>query len=428
MTHLGLYIHIPFCRVKCPYCDFAAYARLEELIPDYVDALLREMEIWSAPTEGAEVATVYFGGGTPSLLPLAELERILAGAARCFSLKPGAEVSLEANPGTVEVAYLRGLRALGINRLSLGVQSFHEDELRFLGRDHTVDKALAAYRDAREASFANVNLDLIYGLTGGSLQRWRANLERALALAPEHISLYALAVEERTPLHRWVQRGLVAPPDPDMAAAMYELSEGTLASAGYEHYEISNWARPGFRCRHNLVYWRNEPYLGLGAGAHSFFPVRAWPSAGPMGGAEGQPSLQAFRFANVASPRQYIHRLQAADMALSPIGEGLPNGPLASIVAIDRTREMAETAILALRLVQDGLDEEAFRNRFGTAPQEVWGPQIRELEALGLLEVWEGPLARVGWVRRDGHLRLTSRGRLLSNEVFLRLLPDRAGP
>jgi len=382
----SLYIHIPFCRVRCPYCDFNAYARLEGLIPSYVDALLREMELRAPLAAGMTAVTLYFGGGTPSLLPLGELERILRGVAHHFRLAPDVEVSLEANPGTVDLPYLQALRALGINRLSLGVQSFREGDLRFLGRDHTVEEARRACQAARRAGFTNLNLDLIYGLPHQSMEGWRATLEEALSLAPEHLSLYPLSVEERTPLHRWVERGQVPAPDPDLTAAMYEWAEGRLEAAGYEHYEISNWARPGHRCRHNLTYWHNEPYLGLGAGAHS--------------------SFLGFRFANVASPRQYIRRMEEVD----PARPSLPSGPLAELLPLDPSREMAETAILALRL-GEGLDGRAFQRRFGLPPEEVWGPQIRELAAAGLLDVG------------NGRLRLTPRGRLLANEVFLRFLP-----
>ena len=242
---ISLYLHIPFCSLKCAYCDFNSYAGLEEMILPYDDALIEEIRLWARMAGERPVATVFFGGGTPSLLPLSEVERITAALGDAFALQPDAEVSLEANPGTVNPDYLRGLLAAGVNRLSFGVQSFHDDELKTLDRIHTATEAAEGYRWARETGFHGINLDLIYGLPEQPLERWRSTLEEAIALDPDHLSLYALTVEEGTKLAHDVSQGRAPEPDPDAQADMYEWAMERLERAGYRQYEISNWARPG---------------------------------------------------------------------------------------------------------------------------------------------------------------------------------------
>jgi len=393
-TSLALYVHIAFCQAKCPYCDFNSYAGLERLMAPYVDTLIAEMALWREPTRDARVTSVFFGGGTPSFLPLADTERIVAAIRRSFRLAPAAEITVEANPGSSDSARLAGLRRIGFNRLSLGVQSFQNDELRLLGRIHSAAEAREAYRAARRSGFENVNLDLIYGLPAQPLAAWQRTLSEAIALRPEHLSLYALTLEEGTPLAADVAGGRLPAPDPDLAADMYLWAGEALAAAGYQQYEISNWALPGYRCRHNLVYWRNQPYLGLGAGAHS--------------------CLDGYRFAAVRDPRAYIRDVAAA--GARPLGGDLPSflaglPHLEDVVRVTDARAMAETAILGLRLVE-GLSLAAFRRRFGVGFLSVYGPAVAELANLGLLE------------RANGRLRLTASGRLLSNEAFVRLLPD----
>jgi oxygen-independent coproporphyrinogen-3 oxidase len=365
----------------------------------YVDALIAEMALWRDATRNARVNTVFFGGGTPSFLPLAETERIFTALGRSFSARggPDAEITAEANPGSADSARLDGLRRLGFNRLSLGVQSFQDDELRLLGRVHSAAEAHEAYRAARQAGFENVNLDLIYGLPGQPLAAWQRTLAEAIALRPEHLSLYALTLEEGTPLAADIARGRLPAPDPDLAADMYLWAAEALAAAGYQQYEISNWALPGRRCRHNLVYWHNEPYLGLGAGAHS--------------------CLGGFRFAAVRDPGRYIREVIAS--GAEPRTNGLAGflaglRYLETVDEVTDARAMAETVILGLRLVE-GVSAATFRRRFGASLLSVYGPAVAELTALGLLE------------RSNGRLRLTPKGRLLGNEAFERFLPDEAG-
>ncbi|HLG52181.1 MAG TPA: radical SAM family heme chaperone HemW [Chloroflexota bacterium] len=388
-TEIGLYIHVAFCRSICFYCDFNAYAGLSQLIPAYVDALVDEIGLLPPPLSDPwpldprfRVGSIYLGGGTPSLLAVEQIGRVLA-AARQWPAAEDPEVSLEANPEDLTGDYLQALRDLGVNRLSIGVQTFDDALLRRLGRRHGGAAAIRAVEQARRAGFDNINLDLMFALPGQSLADWRRALDQAVALQPEHLSLYNLTIEEGTPFHRWVMTGRLRPPDDDLAADMYRLAIDRLAAAGYAQYEISNWARCDhrrcFQSRHNLRYWRNQPYLGVGAGAHSAF-----------GG---------YRYANVRAPAAYIARIRARQ---SPVER-------ASIEYIDQRRAMAETMFLGLRLVE-GIAVADFQARFGCLPADVYGAELTELAAAGLLEV------------TDGRIRLTERGRFLGNEVFVRFV------
>jgi oxygen-independent coproporphyrinogen-3 oxidase len=371
------------------------------------------------------VHTVYFGGGTPSLLSPQQLECILSTAADCFDLTPPLEITLEANPGTLTLPHLCQMRSLGVNRLSLGMQSALPDELRLLERQHSYLEVIEAVRWARRAGFERINLDLIYGLPHQTLDDWRHDLEWALRLHPEHLSLYALTLEHGTPLSKWVERGLVAAPEADLAADMYEWAEERLAQAGFESYEISNWARRDangtlLACRHNLQYWRNLPYLGFGAGAHGY--------------------ACNIRTANVRSPRAYIRRCLTGEAQAFPLTPATVQSR-----RIRRQEEMAETMMMGLRLTQEGIPATLFEMRFGSTLEQVYGETIDELVRLGLLEWAEvAPLSHPylslgqetpypsGTTQGSqviAHpfapvrcLRLTRRGRLLGNQVFMRFV------
>ncbi|MBN1179560.1 MAG: radical SAM family heme chaperone HemW [Anaerolineae bacterium] len=395
----AVYVHVPFCRARCAYCDFATTAGLEHLIPAYVAAVCREIEAAGARWGRLRVPTLYIGGGTPSLVPPADLEQLLDALRAAFRLADDAEVTLEANPGTLAPPYLAHLRDLGVNRLSLGVQSAHAGELQMLGRIHTWAQAVEAVSAACAAGFDNLSLDLIYGLPRQALQRWEETLRAALALAPQHLSLYALTVETGTPLAGRIARGTLPPPDDDLAADMVELAEALLAEAGYFHYEISNWARSDqrladrgwqippdilsetvspFVCRHNLVYWRNAPYLGFGAGAASWFGGERW--------------------VNVDHPQTYIDRIATGA------------SPVAETEHIPRPLEMGETMMMGLRLAE-GVSDARFRARFGASLEAVCAKALGQLSRRGLLS-WDGRAAR-----------LTAQGRLLGNQVFAHFLP-----
>jgi oxygen-independent coproporphyrinogen-3 oxidase len=387
---LALYLHIPFCSSKCGYCDFNSYENLDHLVPDYTPALMHEIELWAPAANNLEVHSVFFGGGTPSLTSLDDLAGIIGAVRERFDVAVDAEWSLEANPTELSAEHLVGMRELGINRLSMGVQSMHDDELKLLEREHSPERVVEAVASARAAGFDNLNLDLIFGLIEQPLERWQQTLERILEFEPEHLSCYALSVEPGTALYYRVQKGLLPEPDPDVAADQYEWTRGWLREAGYEHYEISNWAKSGRRCVHNLVYWRAESYLGMGAGAHSFFA--------------GQ------RFANVDAPNRYEEAVKASYEERQATGKGTLQ-QIAGGETPDANTLQADAAILGLRLL-DGIDEAAFTEKFGVTLDDAFGAALERHLGLGLLE------------RSDGRVRLSERGLLLSNEVFIDLLPE----
>ena len=387
---LSLYLHIPFCTAKCGYCDFNSYAGLDHLVPEYTPALVQELGLWAPAARAFEVQTVFFGGGTPSLSSIADMQALSEAIRERYALAPEAEWTLEANPTELTAEHLAGLRGIGFNRLSVGVQSLHDDELAQLDRQHSGARALEAVGSARAAGFENVNVDLIFGLIEQPLGRWRQTLEGVLALEPEHLSCYALTIEPGTHLYYRVQKGELPEPDPDVVAYQYEWTRGRLAEAGYEQYEISNWSRPGRTCRHNLVYWRAEPYLGIGAGAHSFFA--------------GQ------RFANVDSPQRYVELVNASHEQREREGGGALQ-QIAGGETPDEATLRADALILGLRLLE-GVSAADFAKRFGTPLREAFGPAIERHVGLGLLE-WSGE-----------RLRLSERGLLLANEVFVDLLPE----
>ncbi len=394
----ALYVHVPFCLQRCAYCDFNTYSGLLSLRADYVTVLRQEIRYRAALYPEIAAPTLYFGGGTPSLLLPEEIGAVIGDARQHFRLAADAEITLEANPGTVDGETLRGLYAVGVNRLSLGVQSAHNDELRMLGRIHTWDEAVSAGAAARQAGFDNVSIDLIYGLPGQTLARWKTTLERAVALEPQHLSLYALTLEPETPLAQAVDAGRLPAPDPDLAADMYEHASEVLCRAGYWQYEISNWARGVSASptawalppaglteaigpwvgRHNLVYWRNQPWLGLGAGACSWLGGRRW--------------------SNLRHPVAYMQAGQAG------------HWPETDVEVIASSLERGETLMLGLRLAE-GVSDAQFRGRFGVGLAEAYRDTLAQLAAAGLVE-WDG-------VR----LRLSARGRLLGNQVFGAFLP-----
>jgi oxygen-independent coproporphyrinogen-3 oxidase len=378
---VGLYIHVPWCQSICTYCDFDRQAHAFELIPAYVAALAEDAR--RQPV--VAVHSIFFGGGTPSLLGPAQIRTVLDACQERFRLAAGAEVTVEANPGDLDAGRVAAYLAAGVNRLSLGIQSFDDRLLRLLGRRHTALEAEQAFRQARAGGAANISLDLMYGLPGQSAAHWRATLERALRLEPDHLSAYLLTIDERVPLGRQVARGQVLLPPDDELAEMYASAQALLPAAGLEQYEISNWAKPGRASRHNLTYWRDEPYLALGAGA-----------AGSFGGR---------RYKHTPSPAGYIAAVAAGR---SDLLEDETTDP--------RTAAQDHLA-LGLRL-REGLDLERFRRRFGYSLLEASQPVATDLLAAGLLE------------RRAGRLRIAADHLLVSNEIILRLheaLARRAG-
>jgi oxygen-independent coproporphyrinogen-3 oxidase len=376
---VGIYIHIPFCRHICPYCDFNTFRGLDSLIPRYVDALVRDITNQVANTPAQ---TIYFGGGTPSLLEPQQVDRILTACRESFALDLPAEITLEANPNGVDEAWFAAVRAAGVNRLSIGAQTFDRRGLRVLGRQHEASDVMAAVGAARSAGFDNISLDLIFGWPGQTLGHWRHDLETILSFPgspPEHCSLYSLIVEPGTPMADAVTRGVLTVIDDDDAADLYETAMDTLERAGWTHYEIANWARePQFASRHNLVYWRNGAYAAFGAGAHGRIGYE--------------------RFMNHLKPLTYI---EAIESGVSPHSNRELLSP---------ELQMGETMMLGLRLLEEGVTAPAFEIRHGIALIDRFGEQISELTGFGLLD-WDG-----------NRLRLTQRGTLLANDVCARFL------
>ncbi len=386
---LGIYLHIPFCAHICPYCDFNTYAGQDNLIPAYVDALIAEIErqgaLLAINGDPRAAETIYIGGGTPSLLPVESVAQIVAACRSAFTLLPGIEVTMEANPTSVDEAVFGGLLEAGINRLSLGVQTQHRRGLRTLGRNHEAAEAAEAYRAARIAGFTNISLDLIFAWPGQTPEILAADLETVLGWdpSPEHLSCYSLIVEPGTPMADAVARGILSVPDDDASADLYELVIETLARAGYTHYEVANWARTqggrDLASRHNRIYWRNGEYIGAGAGAHGF--------------TNGQRTMQ--------------HLLPAAFIAAVERGEP----PVSNVEEINPETSMGETMMLGLRLLEEGVSDDAFLTRHGVTLASVYADTIVETTALGLLE------------RLPDRVRLTRRGLMLANDVAARFLP-----
>ncbi|MGI6036739.1 MAG: radical SAM family heme chaperone HemW [Limnochordia bacterium] len=368
-TEFGIYIHWPFCLAKCHYCDFNSYPVASGFQARYLEALLLEI---NGIHLDQRVTSIYFGGGTPTVFPPRELNKVLEACARRFSLAADCEISVEANPDTLNPGVLRDLLAGGFNRLTLGIQSFDDRYLKMLGRTYGRERIPEVLRWVEEVSWPNVGIDLIYNLPGQDLAHWEGTLKEACRYDLDHLSCYSLQVEEGTPLARWVQKGLVALPDEEIQRAMIYLTGDFLKAQGWDHYELANFARQGRRGRHNLNYWHNGPYLGFGAGAHSFYQRRRW--------------------SNLAHPREYI--------------DGLATGNIvAEEYLLGRDEEMDDTAFLGLRLLE-GIDLDRFKQRFGVDFSELYRLPLDSLSPLGLIE------------ETATHVRLTRQALPIANQVF----------
>lgn len=382
---VGLYLHVPFCESKCIYCDFNSYAHLEEKYAPFVEAICQDLRRgvgWDLPgaddCAGAEIATIFMGGGTPTTLQPTQIARILQSAHERYNIAPGAEITMEANPGTISLEKFTGYLQAGINRVSMGVQVLDDAMLKKLGRIHTAEGALESYALARQAGFNNINLDFIYGLPGQDLAYLGRMLDRLLAVEPlpEHLSCYSLIVEEHTPLYIGVMRGLIKVPDEDEVADMYELILERLAGAGYIQYEISNFSRSK-PCAHNLIYWHDQRYLAFGPGASGYW--------------------DQMRYTTILSPADYIERVAQGQSVIS------------ERTCVPVTEEMGEFMILGLRL-NDGVSKSDFRRRFGLQLEEQYPDELEGLTEAGLLSTM------------NDHVKLTDRGRLLGNEAFERFI------
>jgi len=372
---LSLYIHIPFCIKKCAYCDFNSYTE-KRLIPEYLKALKKEMNNYK--NLGCSIKTIYVGGGTPTILDEFQLEELFLNVKSAFNVEMGAEVTIEANPGTLSRDKLRVLKALGVNRLSIGLQAYQPRLLKLLGRIHSIKDFEESYLEARNAGFENINVDVMFGLPEQSLKDFENTLRYLSLISPEHISAYSLSVEEGTTFYNMYKRGELNLPDEQEERSMYHKAVDFLKAQGYIHYEISNFAKPKRESRHNLTYWRNQEYLGLGAGSHSYF--------------------YGIRYSNVRHPSDYIRLL---NQNIRPVKQR---------EIITREEEIAEYCFLNLRLIQ-GLDREDFYRRFGVDIKQLYATTIDELKEKGLLE------------ENGIFIKLTPLGLDLANEVFMEFLP-----
>ncbi len=371
---VGVYIHIPFCETKCNYCHFVTRPMQNTTAELYRGAIIGELEAYSSATDCFVPAdTVYFGGGTPSVVPAGHIDAILACCRRSFSVSPDSEISLEANPGSLTEAKVNAYHAAGINRVSLGAQSFDDEELASIGRDHNAEQIEDSVRLLRAGGIGNISLDLMLGLPGQNDVRWRTNLDRVAAMMPDHISVYMLDLHEKSPLYHLVAKGRHQLPDDDLVADLYLATLERLASLGYRQYEISNFALPGCQSRHNLKYWKRRPVLGFGVGSHSFF------------GNE--------RYANYSSLSEYLRAIGERGSAVEW------RRPVCA------PEDLEETLFLGLRL-NEGLDLDRLRSEFGDERVARFDATLRELTSRGLLD----------WA--DSVVRLTTTGMLLSNEIF----------
>ena len=381
----SLYIHIPYCISKCPYCDFNSHVVADIPEAKYTDALLRELEHFgnSREWQGRTVQSIFFGGGTPSTFKPASIGKLLAWVAATFPIDLECEITMEANPGTVDSEFFAGYRDAGVNRISVGVQSFQPRLLKFLGRIHSADEARRALEIVKQSGFDNFNLDLIFANPGQTIAELEADLDAALKIQPPHLSAYNLTFEEGTPFHHEYRNGRMKSLSEDEEIAMAELIETKLAEAGLRRYEISNYARPDCHSRHNVNYWRYGDYLGIGAGAHSYINVNSR-------------ELSGQRWSNEKNPARYMTLVNETRRAVVEREE------------LDFTKAAGEFMFLGLRMTE-GISIEAFSSRFGKPPAAFYSQISNWLEGNLLVE-------------EEGYLRFSQKGMLLANSIFVELI------
>ncbi len=377
MNSIALYIHIPFCEKKCFYCDFNSYSGKKYLIEDYIKALKKEITLYKSSLAEYTVGTIFFGGGTPSILSGKQMSEIMNILNKSFIVEDNAEISMESNPGTLDYNNLKQYYDNGINRLSIGLQACQNHLLKTLGRIHDFEEYTKNIKDARKVGFTNINTDLMFSLPSQSKKDWKESLRKMVDLNIPHISAYSLIVEEDTPFHNWVEDKKVILPNEDTEINMYHYAIRYLKEKGYKHYEISNFSKPGFECKHNLIYWENKPYIGFGAGAHSYFNKK--------------------RFNNVEEVEKYISLLK---------NDKLPVENKIDILVKD---EISEFMFLGLRLI-NGISIDEFKERFNISPFEIYKEQFNKLKEQGLV-VWD-----------KHYIKLTSKGIDFSNIVFQEML------
>ncbi|NMA94860.1 MAG: oxygen-independent coproporphyrinogen III oxidase [Clostridiales bacterium] len=374
---IGVYIHIPFCMSKCVYCDFVSYAGLEDMMEPYLGALLREIELNMTPLQNRGIKSIYIGGGTPTFYETDYIGRILEKCYSTFKIKADAEISIEANPGTVDEEKLKDLRRYGINRMSIGLQAWQQVHLEALGRNHSSEMIKKEIEWAKDAGFNNLNIDLMFGLPDQDMDEWVETLDKVTDLNVEHISTYSLIVEEDTPLFDMVDRGDMRLLNEDVERAMHKEAIKRLKDSGYEHYEISNFAKPNFKSVHNLIYWQNQDYIGFGCAAHSY--------------------INNIRRYNYRDIKEYIYNVNQKQTFIEYREH------------IEPDIERFESVMMGLRLIE-GLDKEDFRKRFGRPIHFFYGNAIEQLKEDGFLE------------ESNRSIYVTSKGMDIHNTILLAFL------
>lgn len=384
---LSIYLHIPFCRTMCTYCAFNTYTGLQDIIPAFVNALNTEIHYVGRTNPNLPVGTIFFGGGTPSLISILQYELLFSALRASFDILPNTEITLESNPNDLTYEYLQGLRDVGFNRISMGMQSSNPQELELFNREHTNQQVIDAVRNAQSVGFDNISIDLIFGAPNQTLDTWHETLQQVLDLDIQNISAYNLILEGNTPLKEDIDKGLLPMPDDDLAADMYDLMTDMLAELNFDQYEISNWAKAGYESQHNIQYWRNLPYLGLGPGAHGF--------------------ANRTRYIVTRSPQKYIDGLNS----ITDYNLEFPRTPSVSkALTVSVEDDMQETILMGMRLTQEGILRSIFEERFGVDIVDLKREAINKHLDYGLIEV------------TDAYVRLSQAGRLLSNVVIRDLI------
>ena len=394
---IGLYIHIPFCETKCSYCDFNTFAGIETLFPQYIDSICKEIKLWGSLIPDANINTIFFGGGTPSYIPKNLLGQILNTIKEEMDTTNCAEITIESNPNDLsEIKKLEYYLDIGINRISIGIQSFNDSHLKSIDRRHSAAEGVHAIKNAESAGFDNINIDLMFGLPNQTKHEWIETLEIIPTIPIQHISMYCLTVEKNTPMYHQVNQGITPMPDQDLAAEMYEIATNFMEQENFRHYEISNWAKNNRLCEHNLTYWKNQQFIGIGPGAHSL--------------------LFSYRFSNIESPKKYIQKLKSnpnfhkKNNDNETAKEKLLTIPTTeNYEKQDIKTKMSDTIIMGLRL-DSGIHLNEFENTFQTKIEKIFPGKISNLISENLI------------TKENNQIKLTDKGKLLGNEVFINFL------
>ena len=394
---IGLYIHIPFCETKCSYCDFNTYAGIENLLTQYIDSICKEIKLWGSVIPNAHISTIFFGGGTPSYIPTNLLGQILNTIKNEMDTTNCTEITIESNPNDLsEIKKLEYYLKIGINRISIGIQSFNDIHLKNIDRRHSSSEGIHAIKNAKSAGFENINIDLMFGLPNQTKYEWIQTLEVVPTIPIQHISMYCLTIEKNTPMFHQVNQGVLQMPDQDLAAEMYEIATDFMKQENFRNYEISNWAKNNKICEHNLAYWKNQQFIGIGPGAHSL--------------------LSSYRFSNIESPKKYIQKLKSnPDFEKTQNNKQTDKDKFLTIPTTenyekqDIKTKMSDTMIMGLRL-DSGINLDEFEEKFQIKIEKIFPGKIDKLISENLIN------------KKNNQIKLSDKGKLLGNEVFINFL------